>query len=208
VDSSQERASCSARHVHARVETPKLDVTDPAAVAGLLGEERFTGVLHAAGDTAEDAFVPLASADAAGVRRHFGAKYRGALAIDEAVATLPTDRAPDWVLLFSSTSAHLGGLAFGSYAAANAALEALARPATEAAPTRWISAAWDTWTATLARTEERTAGALAAYAMSDAQALAALDATLTGPLESVVIAAGGGWEDRLPQPAEPASGEP
>ncbi|MBB0244168.1 KR domain-containing protein [Streptomyces alkaliphilus] len=191
----------------ARVETPKLDVTDSAAIAALLGEERFTGVLHAAGDTAEDAFGPLATVDADGIRRHFGAKYRGALAIGEALDTLPAELAPAWVLLFSSTSAHLGGIAFGGYAAANAALEALARPTDEETPTRWISAAWDTWIATLARTEERTAGALAAYAMTDARALAALDAVVTGPLDTVVIAAGGGWEDRLPQPPEPASDE-
>ncbi len=50
-------------------------------------------------------------------------------------------------MVFSSTSAILGGIAFGSYSAANAALTALARRP------GWMAASWDTWSVTLERLE-------------------------------------------------------
>ena len=75
---------------------------------------------------------------------------------------------------FSSTSAILGGVTFGGYAAANAALDAIAANQS-AHPTRWISAGWDTWASTLGKLTGGIGATLTRHAMSDAAALAALE---------------------------------
>ena len=189
------------RALGADVRTFKLDVTDTAAVRDLFRQERFDGVIHAAADAAEDTFRPLGSLDEATVARHFGAKVGGGLVLSTVLGELAADQAPDWCVLFSSTSAHLGGLAFGSYAAANAALAALPRRGTAPATgTRLLSAAWDTWAPTLARLGGRAGSSMAAHAMTETQALAAFDAVLGHRLPVVVVAAGG-LQDRLPRPA-------
>ncbi|WP_188282175.1 KR domain-containing protein, partial [Streptomyces sp. CBMA29] len=187
------------RALGADVEAPALDVTDADAVRALFGAERFDGLVHAAADTSEDTFLPLGALQESAVARHFAAKYEGARVLRDAVAGLAGDRAPRWGLLFSSTSAHLGGLAFGSYAAANAALAALAGagPDDGAAQTRWTSAAWDTWAPTLAKVDARTGASMAAHAMTAEQSLAALDRAVTQPLPAVVVVAGG-LAGRLP----------
>jgi len=107
---------------------------------------RLDGVIHAAADARPDTFFPLRYLGADAVARHFAAKVSGAQVIAELLDELPADQAPGFCLLFSSTSSILGGLAFGSYAAANAALTAigLARQATGGrrrwpAATRWIA---------------------------------------------------------------------
>lgn len=173
----------------------------------LLGAESFDGLVHAAADTAEDTFLPLGALQEGTVARHFHAKYEGARVLRAAVAALPADRAPRWGLLFSSTSAHLGGLAFGSYAAANAALAELAGPGTDGGPTRWTSAAWDTWAPTLAKVDARTGASMAAHAMTAEQSLAALDRVVTQPLPAVVVVAGG-LAGRLPSRPQPVAAAP
>ncbi|MFJ1586523.1 beta-ketoacyl synthase N-terminal-like domain-containing protein [Streptomyces sp. NPDC088197] len=187
------------RALGADVEAPALDVTDAAAVRALFGAERFDGLVHAAADTSEDTFLPLGALQESTVARHFAAKYEGARVLRDAVGGLAGDRAPRWGLLFSSTSAHLGGLAFGSYAAANAALAALAGagPDDGTAQTRWTSAAWDTWAPTLAKVDARTGASMAAHAMTAEQSLTALDRAVTQPLPAVVVVAGG-LAGRLP----------
>ncbi|MEW2520833.1 type I polyketide synthase [Actinacidiphila alni] len=200
------------RALGADVEVARLDVTDADAVSALLDAEGtatgfvagFDGIVHAAADTSEDTFLPLSALQDTTVARHFGAKYEGARVLRAAVDGLTADHAPRWVLLFSSTSAHLGGLAFGSYAAANAALAALAGPGT--GPTRWTSAAWDTWAPTLARVEGRTGASMAAHAMTAEQSLTALDRAVAQPLPSVVVAAGG-LTDRLPSRPVPVTAD-
>jgi acyl transferase domain-containing protein len=203
------------RALGADVEVPQLDVTDADAVSALLDAEGsatgfvagFDGLVHAAADTAEDTFLPLNALQDTTVARHFGAKYEGARVLRTTVAALAVDRAPRWALLFSSTSAHLGGLAFGSYAAANAALAALAGPGPDGGPTRWTSAAWDTWAPTLARVEGRTGASMAAHAMTPEQSLTALDRAVAQPLPAVVVAAGG-LTDRLPSRPAPVTAGP
>ncbi|WP_405581209.1 beta-ketoacyl synthase N-terminal-like domain-containing protein [Streptomyces sp. NBC_01190] len=195
------------RALGADVQAPKLDITDAAAVRELLGAESFDGLVHAAADTAEDTFLPLGALQEGTVARHFHAKYEGARVLRAAVAALPADRAPRWGLLFSSTSAHLGGLAFGSYAAANAALAELAGPGTDGGPTRWTSAAWDTWAPTLAKVDARTGASMAAHAMTAEQSLAALDRVVTQPLPAVVVVAGG-LAGRLPSRPQPVAAAP
>ncbi|WP_406492314.1 SDR family oxidoreductase [Streptomyces sp. NBC_00846] len=185
----------------AEVRAVRLDVTDEAAVRALFtdGGGTFDGVVHAAADTAQDTFLPLSALDEETVRRHFEAKVGGARTLRAVLRELPADGAPRWCVVFSSTSAHLGGLAFGGYAAANAALAAHAGGAAGDA-TRWISAAWDTWAPTLERLEGPFGAAMTAHAMTVEQALTAFDGLFTRAARSLVVAAGG-LGDRLPRPA-------
>jgi acyl transferase domain-containing protein len=205
------------RALGAEVVTPRLDVTDAGALRAMLAEVlrdggRLDGVVHAAAQTGPETFRPLRDLDAAAVDGHFGAKVGGALALARVLAELPAEGAPDFCVLFSSTSSILGGLAFGSYAAANAALTALAYRATaDAAPTRWLAVSWDTWAGTLERLTDGFGAAMAAHAMSNEEGLAAFDRVLAHGRADVVVAAGG-LDDRLPRiaalPAGPSgSGE-
>ncbi|RKN05087.1 type I polyketide synthase [Streptomyces radicis] len=183
------------RSLGAEVHTPRLDVTDRAAMRRLLADERFDGVVHAAADAGPDTLLPLAALERATLARQFGAKVGGAEVLAELIDALPPGRRPDWCVLFSSTSAVLGGVTLGGYAAANAALAAWAEG--RAPGTRWIAAAWDTWPGTAARVEGRVGAALSAHAMTEAQALDAFDRVLAhGP--GPVVAAAGGLEGRLP----------
>ncbi|MFF1614720.1 SDR family NAD(P)-dependent oxidoreductase, partial [Amycolatopsis sp. NPDC058278] len=185
------------RALGAEVHTPRLDVGDPAAVRALLAESRFDGIVHAAADSDPAGFRPLSEVDEAGIARHFAAKVGGARVLAAALAELPAADRPEWTLLFSSTSALLGGVTFGSYAAANAALlaEAHGRPG-------WLAAAWDTWPGTLDRLDGRLGATMAKHAMTRAQALTAFD-RLTAHPGSVVIVAAGGLDERLPGAAKP-----
>jgi acyl transferase domain-containing protein/acyl carrier protein len=193
------------RALGADVRTPAVDVTDRDAMRRLLAAERVDGVVHAAAEADLDTFRPLRDLDPADVERHFRAKVDGARLLAELVAGLPAGQAPDWCVLFSSTSALLGGITLGSYAAANAALTALARTA-PAGGTRWVAAAWDTWPGTLERLDGRIGAAMAAHAMTEAQALAAFDRLLAQPATAVVVAAGG-LTDRLPAARDSADAE-
>src|SRR5262249_53064282 len=130
------------------------------------------GVVHAAAETRPETFRPLRDLDPDAVARHFGAKVTGARVLEQLLGELAPEQAPAFCVLFSSTSSILGGITFGSYAAANAALTALgyrnngrnngrsdggasdrSGAGNHAGPTRWIAASWDTWAPTLERIE-------------------------------------------------------
>ncbi|WP_198169253.1 type I polyketide synthase [Herbidospora daliensis] len=174
------------RALGAEVLTPRVDVTDAAAMRAMLADVgRVDGVVHAAAETGPDTFLPLRDVTEAAVERHFSAKVTGARVLAEVLPEL------DFCVLFSSTSAILGGIAFGSYSAANAALTALAgRPG-------WTAASWDTWSVTLERLEGGMGASMAAHSMTAAESLAALDQVITIGRPAVVVAAGG-LTDRLP----------
>ena len=187
------------RALGAKVTTPRVDVTDPAAMRELFASvSRIDGVVHAAADAAQDAFRPLRGLDRASTARHFGAKVEGARVLADVVAGLAEDRSPDWCMLFSSTSALLGGVTFGAYAAANAALGAVAQAGNGHGRTRWTSAVWDTWACTLGKLSGGIGASLVAHSMSDRQALAAFDQAVGHGASPIVIAAGG-IGDRLPR---------
>ena len=189
------------RGLGATITAPRVDVTDPAAMRELFdAADRIDGVVHAAADAALDAFGPLRDLDRRTAARHFGAKVEGARVLADAVAELSEDRSPDWCMLFSSTSALLGGVTFGAYAAANAALGALAQAANRDGSTRWISAVWDTWACTLSKLSGGIGASLVAHSMSDEEALDAFDRAVGHGTSPIVIAAGG-LADRLPRPA-------
>ncbi|MCP3760506.1 type I polyketide synthase [Streptomyces sp. TBY4] len=191
------------RELGAEIRTPLVDVTDEAAMRALFDADRIDGVVHAAAESAPDTFRPLQDLDAAAVARHFGAKVDGARVLDAVVSGLPAARRPAHCVLFSSTSALLGGLAFGSYAAANAALTALAHRRTSTT-TRWTAASWDTWACTLDRLDGQVGATMISHSMSDPEALGAFDALLDLARPAVIVVAGG-LADRLPVPAGAAT---
>ncbi|WP_148588767.1 type I polyketide synthase [Streptomyces sp. WAC01526] len=125
-----------------RVTVAACDVTDRAAVAKLLDsftdEAPLTAVVHTAGVVGEALPLGETSLDDAMVAVH--AKVSGACHLDELLADHPLDA----FVLFSSGAGVWGNGGQGPYAAANAALDALAewrraqgRPAT--------SIAWGAW---------------------------------------------------------------
>ncbi|WP_435604209.1 type I polyketide synthase [Streptomyces sp. bgisy130] len=125
-----------------RVTVAACDVTDRAAVAKLLdsftGEAPLTAVVHTAGVVGEARPLGETSLDDAMAAVH--AKVSGACHLDELLADHPLDA----FVLFSSGAGVWGNGGQGPYAAANAALDALAewrraqgRPAT--------SIAWGAW---------------------------------------------------------------
>ncbi|HEY0495450.1 MAG TPA: SDR family oxidoreductase [Kutzneria sp.] len=171
-------------------EVRPVDVTDVDAMRALFEEGRIDGVVHAAASAGPDELVPLAQSGESIVAQHFGAKVEGARVLATVIATLPEVDRPDWCVLFSSTSSVLGGVTLGAYAAANAALTALARNE------NWTCAAWDTWPGTLDRLDGRIGATMAKHAMTRAEALNAFDRVLEHGGQLVVAA--GGLKDRLP----------
>ncbi|MFC0429841.1 type I polyketide synthase [Kutzneria buriramensis] len=171
-------------------EVRQIDVTDVDAMRALFEEGRIDGVVHAAAASDPDSLRPLAQSGESVVARHFGAKVEGARVLATVIATLPEADRPDWCVLFSSTSAVLGGITLGAYAAANAALMALARNE------NWACAAWDTWPGTLDRLDGRIGATMARHAMTRAEALGAFDRVVAHGGRLVVAA--GGLHDRLP----------
>ncbi|GAA0440374.1 hypothetical protein Acor_12820 [Acrocarpospora corrugata] len=182
------------RALGAEVLTPRVDVTDADAMRAVVADVgRIDGVVHAAAETGPDTFLPLRDVTEAAVARHFGAKVTGARVLADVLAGLELD----FCVLFSSTSSILGGIAFGSYSAANAALTALARRQ------GWLAASWDTWAVTLERLEGGMGAAMVAHSMTAAESLAALDSVIAIGRPAVVVAAGG-LDDRLPKIAAAA----
>ncbi|MDD9965435.1 MAG: SDR family NAD(P)-dependent oxidoreductase [Myxococcales bacterium] len=94
------------------------------------------GVLHCAGAVGPETFREIREVTLPSTESQFTAKVRGVLVLDE----LLNDRDLDFVVLFSSLSAILGGLGFCSYSAANLFMDAFAN-----ARRGWISVDWDSW---------------------------------------------------------------
>ncbi len=118
------------------------DVSDPAQARGLIREVdarcgRLDGVIHAAGLTAGSSLRAVATIDAATCDAQLGPKLRGLVALDDALR----GRRLDFRVATSSISTVLGGLELGAYAAANAAMEAVA----VASPDGWRTIALDGW---------------------------------------------------------------
>ncbi|MEM9257223.1 MAG: type I polyketide synthase, partial [Pseudomonadota bacterium] len=104
------------------VDTPMLDVADPAAVAELFSamDDRhpLRGVLHTAGTTADGMLEDLTPADFERVLRP---KMIGTGLLDEHTRSIPLD----FFVCFSSTSALLGAPGLANYASANFYMDAL-----------------------------------------------------------------------------------
>ena len=113
------------------------DVADRDAVAAVLTRHPVTAVIHAAGVVDDGVVTSMTEQRLAAVLR---GKVHGALVLDE----LTRDIALDAFVLFSSASATIGNPGQCAYAAANGALDALARR--RAAEGRSaVSIAWGLW---------------------------------------------------------------
>ncbi|QFG20256.1 type I polyketide synthase [Actinomadura sp. WMMB 499] len=117
------------------------DVADRAAVADLLaavpGDHPLTAVVHAAGTLADGT---IGSLDAGRLDDVLRGKLDAALHLHDLTADLPVTR----FVLFSSAAGMLGNPGQGNYAAANAALDALAHRR-RAAGLPATSLAWGPW---------------------------------------------------------------
>ncbi|MEU3552570.1 type I polyketide synthase [Streptomyces longwoodensis] len=113
------------------------DVTDRDAVAALLEEHPVTAVVHAAGGVDDGVVTALSQERLTAV---LAPKVLGARWLDE----LTRDRELTDFVLFSSAAGLLGSPGQGAYAAANAALDALARRR-RAAGLPAVSLAWGLW---------------------------------------------------------------
>ncbi|MFI7450211.1 SDR family NAD(P)-dependent oxidoreductase [Nonomuraea sp. NPDC049714] len=131
----------------AGVDVRVCDAADHADTSALIAKLSADGpielVVHAAGVAAGARLDPLRSLDPDQVAEHLRAKAEATIALRDSIAALPEDRRPRTVLLMSSATTLVGGVGMGPYAAANAAMDALALAAP--GPTRWISAVWDGW---------------------------------------------------------------
>ncbi|MFI0424919.1 SDR family NAD(P)-dependent oxidoreductase [Spongiactinospora sp. 9N601] len=168
----------------ARVDVVAADLSVREAVAGLLDAYPVTAVVHAAG-VLDDGVVGSLDADRlAGV---FGPKVDAARHLDE----LTRGRGLSAFVLFSSAAGVLGTAGQGSYAAANAALDAVAR-SRRAAGLAATSIAWGVWGAAGGMAGELSAVDRARLARSGlaaldtADALAMLDAATTAEAPAVV----------------------
>jgi acyl transferase domain-containing protein len=124
----------------------QADVADEAQMALVVAraEERFQridGVFHAAGVASEKSCIPIEELDVTSCERELNVKARGVLVLER----LFRERAPDFVLLFSSLASVLGGLGFAAYSAANHFIDAVARSRNRCDGPAWISVNWDGW---------------------------------------------------------------
>ncbi|MGV9883859.1 amino acid adenylation domain-containing protein [Streptomyces sp. NPDC003006] len=129
-----------------RVLVRQVDVTDEERMREVLDEaERrlgpVTGVFHAAGIVGEKAFAPIDSLDAGWLDEVMRAKVAGTRALERALA----GHAPEFVLLFSSNAALLGGLGTVGYTSACVFLDTFAQARAERPGTRWISVNLEDW---------------------------------------------------------------
>ncbi len=184
------------------------DAADPAHLRAAIGrvEARFGalhGVFHCAGLVGDAALRPVAATDGPLIAAHLRPKLGGALALAAALA----GRTLDFVLLQSSLSAALGGLGMAAYAAANAALDAMAL-AQRRAGAPWITVDWDAWQFG----GEAPPGTLAALALTPPEGLEVVRRVLTPPTPAQVVVSTADLAARLARtaarPADAAEAPP
>ncbi len=178
--------------------TLACDITEPGAVADCLGAVaasygRIGGVFQAAGLARIE---ELADTTAETITAELAPKVAGTQALATALATCRQSRGvtPDFVLVFSSLAATLGGIGLGAYAAANRFQDAWVRAIVgtgNAYHCDWRAIAWDDWQFDYGDAQ------VAAYARTRAEvslppdeAVAALEAVLGEPgLDHVLVSA-------------------
>lgn len=184
------RALLAADQGSGRVSVATADVTDAEAVREVIADTRrrfgrLGGIFHAAGLAK---LVDIADSTPASVAAELAPKTAGTHAIAAALGDLG---GADFVMLFSSLAATLGGLGLGAYAAANRYLDAFVDVAPVRNGTPWISIGWDDWDfdygdaqqAAYARTRD-------GLAIAPDEGFAAIEAILGEPdLHRVIVSA-------------------
>jgi acyl transferase domain-containing protein/acyl carrier protein len=156
-----------------------VDVADEAALGAALDDAyaRFgtiDGVIHAAGTTAFDAFLPVRELTPAACERHLRPKALGLLHLDAALAGRPLG----FRIAFSSLSSVLGGIGFAAYAAGNLFMDAFAQAGSQTGGA-WMAVNWDNWNLGADAPAAGGIGAgLAQFAMSTGEALSAFESLL------------------------------
>jgi phthiocerol/phenolphthiocerol synthesis type-I polyketide synthase E len=188
-------AIATMRRAGARVTVVPADIGDRVAMAKLLDDARGSvagrmTIFHLAGQPhAPSAFAPLTDLIAGDVRaaldEQWDAKVGGALVLLDWTRRHPDTRC----VVFSSNAAVLGGLGLVAYAAANAAVDALATSAREHEALDWCSIGWDGW-----RLPDDDAGstptALESFALHGDEPWLALRAAVAAARGHVVVAKG------------------
>jgi len=135
----------------AEVMVARADVADEAQMRNLVTQvyDRFgqlNGVLHIAGVTSGPSIHrPLTEMGRAESEMQFRPKVNGLYVLEKALA----DQELDFYLLFSSSSAVLGGLGFAVYATVHAFMDAFAVCRSQTSSVPWLSADWDPWPAVM-----------------------------------------------------------
>jgi acyl transferase domain-containing protein/acyl carrier protein len=159
----------------AEVLVVRADVADQAQMQRVLDHIQaqfgtLHGVIHTAGISDSDGFIPIQDMTRSGCELHFASKVHGLYTLEQVLATQKLD----FCILFSSLAAVLGGLGFIGYSAANSFMDAFAHQHNQRSPNRWISIDWDTW-----QTKENPHGDLGTtveeYAMTKAEAIQAFE---------------------------------
>jgi acyl transferase domain-containing protein/acyl carrier protein len=103
--------------------------------------EVLHGIIHGAGNLAEDAFFPLQKADRVSCEKQFRSKVHGV----DVLGRVFQGEYLDFCVLLSSISSVLGGLGYAAYSAANIFMDSFAAAQTAKTRTLWMSINWDTW---------------------------------------------------------------
>ncbi len=173
----------------------RADVADATQMASAIDTavQRFGtihGAMHLAGITGHAALQLIPDITESTCEPQWRAKLTGA----RLLARLLADRDLDFVCLFSSTAAVLGGPGLATYAAANAALDACAQHQASRGGTRWVSINWDGW---LTSTDASIQSSLDAFAMTLDEGLDALGRVLASGLDEQVIVSTAPLDPRL-----------
>ncbi|MEU9038868.1 SDR family NAD(P)-dependent oxidoreductase [Streptomyces sp. NPDC048352] len=133
----------------ASVRYHRADVTDGAAVRAVVADVqarhgRLDGIVHGAGVLRDGLLHEKQPADFAAV---FAAKVTGARHLAAAAAEHGAYPAPRFLALFGSVAGVYGNRGQSDYAAANDALDVLARTWAESFPGRVLSVDWGPWAA-------------------------------------------------------------
>ena len=103
---------------------------------------RIDGVIHAAGITHGDSvFRPIEKLEREHAEAQFRPKVYGTYVLERVLESLPID----FIALFSSNAATLGGLGLAAYAAGNLFMDAFSMSRSKNSSQWWISINWDQW---------------------------------------------------------------
>jgi amino acid adenylation domain-containing protein len=145
----------------------------------------ISGIFHAAG-FAKLRYLPNLTPEIS--EQEFGGKLYGVLHLEQAIGQLPCK--PEFVVLFSSMAAILGGLAMSAYAAANRFMDAFVQANPRRHGVAWLSINWDDWDFVYDQEQvlayEKTQ---ARFAMTPAEGIASLERILAygRPMQLLVV---------------------